>query len=106
MPHPDYCACKIRQSHIHMQHVIKLCQVDCHMPQLHIGEFSREGSSFKARGIRTVIHPRYDKILQDNDIAVVLLDRPSTQIPIRLPLGATARFDTTLLCRCHLCLAA
>lgn len=56
-------------------------------PHVHIGGYSREGSSFKAQGIRTLVHRRYDPDTQENDVALVLLDRPSTQIPIRLPLG-------------------
>lgn len=72
--------------------------------QVHIGGYSREGSSFKAQGIRTLVHRRYDPDTQENDVALVLLDRPSTQIPIRLPLGATACYRLSLLGACQLCL--
>ena len=58
-------------------------------PQVRIGGFETNGGSYELRyAIDVAIHSRYDSITEENDIALVLLDRPSKHAPIRLPRRA------------------
>ena len=68
-------------------------------PQVRIGGFETNGGSYELRyAIDVAVHNRYDSRTEENDIALVLLDRPSKQVPIRLP----RRASPPLLSACRL----
>jgi len=54
--------------------------------QVRIGGFAREGGVFELRrGVRVMVHGQYNPDTEENDVALVLLNRPSTKTPVRLP---------------------
>jgi secreted trypsin-like serine protease len=68
-------------------------------PQVRIGGFETNGGGYELRyAIDVAVHNRYDSRTEENDIALVLLDRPSKQVPIRLP----RRASPPLLSACRL----
>ncbi|PSC75690.1 transmembrane protease serine 6 [Micractinium conductrix] len=55
-------------------------------PKVRIGGHSRDGGGYEQRrGMRTVVHPRYNPKSEENDVALVLLNLPSKKPTIKLP---------------------
>lgn len=54
-----------------------------------IGAYSKTGDapdSYETRRvIATLVHPKYDPFSHENDISLMLLDKPSTKAPVKLP---------------------
>ena len=60
-------------------------------PQVRIGGWETNGGGYELRyAIEVAVHNRYNSRTEENDVALVLLDRPSNQVPIRLPRRAFA----------------
>lgn len=57
---------------------------------MHIGRYYKDGTSGSfdvRRTVQTVIHPQWNKVTNANDIALLLLDTPSSKQPIQLVPG-------------------
>lgn len=70
--------------------------------QVRIGGYTKYGPDpghETRRGISVRTHAQYSTVSEENDVALVLLDRPSTRATIRLPAASTlpaAKFGDSL----------
>lgn len=55
-------------------------------PQVRIGAYEAEGGVYERRwGIRPLVHDSFNPVTLDNDVALILLNKPATKAPAKLP---------------------